>query len=140
MQHKHAYLMMLYAQDAMETDKPWERWEFRHKNNNPTSWQYFNSTTSPGWLDNVEYRRKPQTININGFEVPEPVRVALKYEQEYYSVSDFMRADDCTPYQWEGDEVDFRFLKCGLIHLTKEAAEQHANALLSFTKKNEEDA
>ena len=27
MKHKHAELMMQYAQDAMETDKPWERWE-----------------------------------------------------------------------------------------------------------------
>jgi len=26
--HKHADLMLQYAQDAMETDKPWERWEY----------------------------------------------------------------------------------------------------------------
>ena len=25
--HVHADLMLQYAQDAMETDKPWERWE-----------------------------------------------------------------------------------------------------------------
>ena len=25
--HIHADLMLQYAQDAMETDKPWERWE-----------------------------------------------------------------------------------------------------------------
>ena len=25
--HKHAALMLQYAQDAMETDRPWERWE-----------------------------------------------------------------------------------------------------------------
>lgn len=27
--HKHAALMLQYAKDAMETDKPWERWEWR---------------------------------------------------------------------------------------------------------------
>ena len=27
--HKHAALMLQYAQDAMETAKPWERWELR---------------------------------------------------------------------------------------------------------------
>ena len=26
--HIHADLMMEYAKDAMETDKPWERWEY----------------------------------------------------------------------------------------------------------------
>jgi hypothetical protein len=29
----------------------------------------------PHWISNVDYRRKPRTININGIEVPEPVRV-----------------------------------------------------------------
>ena len=27
MAHKHAALMALYAQDAQETETPWERWE-----------------------------------------------------------------------------------------------------------------
>ena len=27
--HKHAALMLQYAQDAVETAKPWERWELR---------------------------------------------------------------------------------------------------------------
>ena len=29
MKHKHADLMLQYAEDAMETDRPWERWEWR---------------------------------------------------------------------------------------------------------------
>lgn len=28
MKHPHAELMKQYAEDAMETDKPWERWEY----------------------------------------------------------------------------------------------------------------
>ena len=27
--HKHAALMLQYAQDAAETDKPWKRWEVK---------------------------------------------------------------------------------------------------------------
>lgn len=27
--HTHAHNMLLYAQDAAETDRPWERWEMR---------------------------------------------------------------------------------------------------------------
>jgi len=72
-EHKHSSLMLLYAQDAMETDKPWERWEFKDEDNN---WSCFSDDLfehRPGWYEDVEYRRKPQTININGFNVPEPV-------------------------------------------------------------------
>jgi hypothetical protein len=31
MPHKHAKLMALYAEDAAETDKPWERWEYNNQ-------------------------------------------------------------------------------------------------------------
>ena len=27
MKHRHAELMKIYAEDAMETEKPWERWQ-----------------------------------------------------------------------------------------------------------------
>lgn len=36
--HKHAEAMMEYAKDAMETDKPWERWEYQTPGYNATSW------------------------------------------------------------------------------------------------------
>ena len=28
--HKHAALMLQYAEDAQTTDKPWELWEMRY--------------------------------------------------------------------------------------------------------------
>lgn len=110
--HKHAELMMQYAQDALETDKPWERWEVKTCEQGgwytPTSQVPFNE-----WN---EYRRKPKTINVNGHEAPE--------------------YDD---YIWEDTSLDTEAMKRGLIHLTKEAAIAHAKALLSFTEKKESD-
>ena len=54
MKHMHADLMEQYAQDAMETDKPWERWEvYRAITGN---WQSFIGV--PHWGENM-YRRKP---------------------------------------------------------------------------------
>jgi hypothetical protein len=54
MKHIHADLMEQYAQDAMETDKPWERWEvYRAITGN---WQSFIGV--PHWGENM-YRRKP---------------------------------------------------------------------------------
>lgn len=54
--HIHADLMMLYAKDALETDKPWERWEHR-----ANGCQEFTSQgVHPNWWINFEYRRKVQ--------------------------------------------------------------------------------
>lgn len=51
--HPHAELMLEYAKDAMETDKPWERWEF-----NNGAWNCL--FKHPSWAEEIEYRRKPK--------------------------------------------------------------------------------
>ena len=81
---------------------------------------------------------KKRTININGFEVPEPERKPLKLNQTYYltDLTELCQSD----FVWEDDFDDNKWLKTGMIHLSKENAILHANALLSFTKKEEEDA
>ena len=38
MGHIHAAVMAEYAKDALETDKPLERWEFFHKSGNINLW------------------------------------------------------------------------------------------------------
>jgi hypothetical protein len=75
---------------------------------------------------------KPRTISINGFDVPEPCREALEYGDFYYIAS--ITAMDILPSQWQNDNIDLKQLSQGIVHLTKEAAEQHRKALLSFTK------
>lgn len=81
-------------------------------------------------------RIKPKTININGIEVPEPAREPLKEEQQYWFVYiDASRSQGQS--RWDDDPIDYTRLDMGIIHLTKEAAETHAKALLSFTKVND---
>ena len=138
--HPQAELMMQYAQDAMETDKPWERWEQGYYKEGKEH-DYQPCTSNPTWKVEWCYRRKPKTININGFEVPEPLKhldftkdfpvglacVNLLSQNNFYSLI----------YEGHGiNEVKDKLEK-GLLHLTKEAAELHAKALLSFTKKEE---
>ena len=53
MAHKHAALMLLYAQDAAETDRPWERWQARCEQG------WFALDDNPDWCGWWEYRRKP---------------------------------------------------------------------------------
>ena len=71
--HPHAASMLLYAQDAAKTDKPWERWEFTGSDDG------FNGCLKhPEWREDFKYRRKPKTITVNGIRVPEPAREVPK--------------------------------------------------------------
>lgn len=130
MGHTHAAAMAEYAKDAAETDKPWERWEFCLNNER----EYTPLHKHPSWDANRKYRRKPKTILINGYEVPEPHRTPLKYDEEYWTPSLVCGA---TSLHWEDSYTDFVYLKNGLVHLTKEAAKKHFNALKSFTAQKE---
>jgi len=69
--------------------------------------------------------------------VPEPMREAPEYEQTYYipKVGD----SDCGSIEstWDNHPIDESRLAHGLCHLTAEAAELHAKALLSFTRRDE---
>jgi hypothetical protein len=100
----------------------------------------FMLSVRPTWNFNyVTYRVKQKTININGYEVPEPCREPLENGTTYY-VYDLVRDELIYTSTWVsqcGDSMDKQRLKRGLIHLTKEAAVAHAEALLSFTQKED---
>ena len=137
MKHKHAELMMQYAQDAMETDKPWERWEFYNK---PTE-SWLGTTNHPNWDTVYKYRRKPKMISVtfaNGEVVswPEPHRTELEYGDAYYYVNadGTVSADSWDCLEWESD-----ILSNGWLHLTEEAAKQHATALRKINTQGRDD-
>ena len=130
LKHKHAELMMEYAKDAMETAEPWLRWEVYSIIDN--DWRPF-TFYHPFWFSETQYRRKPQTININGHEVPKPYRGEMQYGQSYY-VTELETSELCTQLSWNEDLWDQSAMERGIIHLTKEAAIKHAEALLSFTE------
>ena len=79
-----------------------------------------------------DWKIKPRTININGYEVPEPLSNLVITERYYL------------PYLPDGNIYEFtfdnsiinsnRWVTLGLVHKTREAAELHLEALLSFTK------
>lgn len=59
--HPHAENMRLFAEDAAETDKPWQRWEFK----TPAAKGWGNLHQSPMWDRDTEYRRKQITKPID---------------------------------------------------------------------------
>ena len=129
MKHIHAELMMEYAKDAMETAEPWLRWEYY---SNRCKWEPF-KISGPSWDEESEYRRKPMTININGHEVPEPYRGEM-FNGTFYYVPNVSGPNDYTESVWHDHVYDINIRKKGLLHINKESARIHAQALISFTE------
>ena len=73
-------------------------------------------------------------IEINGFKVPEPLRVEPKVGTVVFYASTYDDADCTSAFKWCGSDRDKRLLQRGVIHATQEAAHLHSEALLSFTK------
>ena len=121
--HKHAALMLQYAQDAAETDKPWERWEAAASNN---KWEALHN--HPGWLNAYEYRRKPRTMTYT-VTIPEPLREAPELDTEYYLVSLFEPMHFEVAY-WGDCHGERMLLKRGLCFKTEEDAIAAAKAML----------
>lgn len=119
--------MAEYAKDAAETDKPWKRWEWYQDG----AWSPCSGPLS--WFVNVDYRRKPRPILINGFQVPEPMRDEPEEGTPYYVVSMSGIYLSTLKYWVLGDLNCRTYLARGFCHTTAEAAGLHARALQSFT-------
>lgn len=130
--HKHAENMKLYAQDAAETDTPWERWEYRDPTCIPTFWKPCERT--PFWDNRREYRRKPRTIIIIGSRnVPAPEKNPPSFNSQYYMPSLSSETLSVANF-WQDSRQDRARLRHGAIHLNREAAIAHARALIEAVK------
>lgn len=122
--HKHAALMLQYAQDAAETDKPWERWEFK------TDWDtWVELSKNPSWFEDRKYRRKPQVIRVGRHEFSKPIAFTPPKDTIYWVIR--LRPEGYAPDDliWSGDKTDFNLLKSYVVHLSREAAQAHADVL-----------
>lgn len=115
--HKHAKLMNLYYQDALETNTPWERWQFKLDN---ADWRDCESHSPPIWSEHVEYRRKTPVVRYV-FEFPEPMRKYPK-DGDYYFVADALACDYYQLCVWNGKEPDHGWFNRGLCYENKEDA------------------
>lgn len=90
-------------------------------------WQHH--CDDPDWTQADDWRIRPRTIRIGEINVQEPVREALNYGQNYFTVATTDLNLFCV-CAWGHHRVDVSRLSRGLIHLTKEAAIEHAKALI----------
>lgn len=128
MRHRHADKMGLYAQDAAETDKPWERWESKNGSDfGPSDWSQ--CTRDIMWdCEGMLYRRKPKLVKRT-ISYPKPMREAPEIKSQMWVV--FIESLNLVQLKtWFGTESCYRYLERGLCHTTPAAAIAHAKALL----------
>ena len=126
--HKHAALMLQYAQDAAETDKPWERWEFK---TDVDTWVEL--IKNPSWFEDRKYRRKPQVIRVGRHEFPKPITQRPDFETAYWATMFDYSGDRkfiaSAGHEWTDSPMDEALLEGNLCHLSREAAQAHADVL-----------
>lgn len=130
--HVHAALMLQYAQDAAETDTPWERWETSEsKTKIGDEWvqDWEDLTENPDWHPNVKYRRKPQVIRVGRHEFPKPISNAPLNTINYFLVTAWNGRFDVDADTWVNSKLDNMRLESWRVHLTREAAQAHADVL-----------
>ena len=75
------------------------------------------------------YTLAPRTHEVNGFTVPAPLTEPPANGTYYYIASteqDYLFLSS----SWDGLPLDYKYLRRGLIHLTEEAAQQNALAMI----------
>lgn len=80
--------------------------------------------------ESFKFRLAPETIILNGFEIPKPVSARLSYGEAYY-VPLFGCNSKSSWRHWYDTDVDYYYLRNNLIQRTKEGAEQLVDAMLN---------
>ena len=129
MKHPHAENMRLYAEDAAETETPWERWEVQYSG---VTDHWYSLMDEPAWAKQNAYRRKPNIvkrpyIKIGARWVPEPMREAPADGAQYFGVNAL--GSIVFASNWNDRLQEKTWLAFGICHLTREAAEAHLAAL-----------
>lgn len=114
--HKHRNLIIAWANGA--TIQIWIGGKGWHTTNHPL------------WYENVTYRIKPELREASSFTYPEPETKPPEAGTTYYMPCLHVHQNCLTVY-WEDTKADHHYLEKGLIHLDKQAAIDHANALLN---------
>jgi hypothetical protein len=126
--HPHAKIAQQYWKEAETDDEAWKNWEIKMR------YGWIPCQSPLGFYPENQYRRRPRTIRIGEYDIPEPLREAPEMGARYW----FPAILSDTPvggYTWDGTSTDRALLQRGMIHITEEAARIHAEAIISLTKK-----
>lgn len=103
---------------------------FRFTEEHPHAYITFLKNT---WSDGYVFELEPETMTINGHEVPEPIREELARGTEFFIPSPMSIGKYASVF-WDSSSICKIAIQRGIAHWNKEAAIAHSNALLSFTE------
>jgi hypothetical protein len=122
--HPLATLALDYWRKASKNSEEWRNWD--RKKRHGKKW-----TQAPGPLDfssDYEYRRRMRSFTLGGMSVPMPEENPPEMGSRYYYPDpglDYYSIE----LEWKGDADDCQALKNGFVHLSREHADQHGQAM-----------
>ncbi len=124
--------ILQYAEDVINNPvDPWLCWEFITFDE--SDWRQCDA--HPRWFIDVKYRRKPKTIRIGEFDVPEPIRMApCEIVRCFYP--EIGQNPKVGSVLYSANTWHNKLIEYGLLHLSQESAQAHLDALLSLSRKH----
>ena len=127
LQHRHFDLIVQWAKNPTQTVWAWSKVEWVRVR-----------VESPSWtMNHYAIGEKPteppvKMVKYDGgsIEFPEPARVELEHNKQYWAATIY----GADPDYWAGHSADFDLLDAGLIQLTSEGAEKQPEALVELLK------
>lgn len=119
--------------DGVKLEHKWTGSEWSR----PPEWRDFNPLENGAVIENIFngkhiFRLRQETVTIGNISFPKPESEKPKLHTEYFFPC-FTTPSLANFYKWAGDDVDYELLKAGLVHLTKENAIAHAEALIKLS-------
>lgn len=88
------------------------------------------------WINpNHTLKKKPKTINVNGYTCPEPIRVKPEHQREYWYFDSWLE-DGVSYTRWSDASIDNLNFNNGMCFHTEEDAQQWFKAFTSFSKQD----
>ena len=129
--HPHKDILIAIA-NGLKTDElevkhhQWQEWQ---NGNDYSSWM--NPATAGSW----QVRIKPKTMLFNRQQLPMPMETAPEEGTIVYVADPTIERGQTLWIMWADAPYQKAFLDKGLIHSTKEAAIEWANAMIPFNNK-----
>jgi hypothetical protein len=115
--HPHKDLICQWAEDTSQ--------ELQKKSYSTASWVEC-AIGEVIQVSDWEYRIKPKMISLNGFEYPEPLKEAPEKGAIVFHYGDA----EVITHRWLALDWQLELLKQRRLHLTREAAQQHFEAVI----------
>lgn len=124
--HTNASILMEIAKEAAINKEYWKEFQYYGSSSKFESIKEEYDLLYHVGLNN-KVRRKPRTIRIGKYDVPEPMRIPPKDRSKYYFAD--LSQDCISELVWADTAFDNYWLEIGLIFETEEGAELMLKAL-----------